>query len=163
MSVPRNGTSLTGHQYENFTESSCIRHLTTLPQHAAFNGLAERAVSTVKKRLMQQTEKGLGLKLCYFVINFQVDPFETSRVWRRCSNAQSGHASIPCNRARKNRLSQKACNEEAICVHEAGIQNRKTQPRHLKPLTVTPLTWDFLTGVDAGGTWITFLGEGFPP
>ncbi len=154
MIVPGNGTSLTGHQYKNFMESSCIRHLTTLPQHAAFNGLAERAVSTVKNRLMQ---------LCYFFVNFQVDPFETSRVWRRCSHPTSGHASIPCNRARKNRFSQKACNEEAICVHEAGIRNRKTQPRHLKPLTVMPLTWNFLTGVDAGGTWITFLGEGFPP
>ncbi len=51
--VPDNRTSFTGQELNNFTKSNDINHLTTVPYHAAFNGCADRAVQTVKKRTLR--------------------------------------------------------------------------------------------------------------
>ncbi len=80
MIVSDNGASFTGHEFKNFTEGDGITHLKTLPYHAASNGLAERAVQTVKTGLLKQPGKDLALKLCQFLLRYRSTPCETTGV-----------------------------------------------------------------------------------
>ncbi len=57
MIVSDNGPAFTSAELKEFVEKNGMRHLTTAPYHAASNGLAERAVQTVKRGLLKQTLK----------------------------------------------------------------------------------------------------------
>ena len=46
--VSDNGPCFTAHELEQFVKTNGVRHITTSPWHPASNGLAERAVQTVK-------------------------------------------------------------------------------------------------------------------
>ncbi len=80
MIASDNGASFTGQEFKNFTEGNGIRHLNTAPYHAASNGLAERAVETVKNGLLKQPGKDPALKLCQFLLTYRSTPCETTGV-----------------------------------------------------------------------------------
>ena len=50
-----NGTNFTSEEFEDFLRSNGIVHIKTAPYHPASNGLAERAVQSVKKGLAKQS------------------------------------------------------------------------------------------------------------
>ena len=54
--VTDNGTCCVSTEIEAFFKSNGIKHLTSAPYHPASNGLAKRAVQTVKKGLRKITE-----------------------------------------------------------------------------------------------------------
>ncbi len=51
--VSGNKTSITGQEFKNVSEGNGNRHLTTAPYHATSDGLAERAVQTMKNGLLK--------------------------------------------------------------------------------------------------------------
>ncbi len=69
MLVSDNGAAFTSTAFENFMIKTGNRHLTTAPYHAASNGLAERAVQTVKQGLLKQTQGDLMAKLSRFLLS----------------------------------------------------------------------------------------------
>ena len=46
--ISDNGPAFTSTEFDTFTESNGIKHLTSPPHHLASNGLAKRAVQTIK-------------------------------------------------------------------------------------------------------------------
>ncbi len=68
--VSDNGAAFTSEEFEDFMIKNGIRHLTTAPYHAASNGLAERAVQTVKQGLLQQSQADLMANLSRFLFNY---------------------------------------------------------------------------------------------
>ena len=51
MLVTDNASYFTSQEFQDFTKLNGIRHVTSAPYHPASNGLAERAVQTVKEFL----------------------------------------------------------------------------------------------------------------
>ncbi len=80
MLVSDNGAAFTSAEFEDFMTENGIRHLTMAPYHAASNGLAERAVHTVKQGLLKQTQGDLMAKLSRFPFNYRVTAQETTGV-----------------------------------------------------------------------------------
>ncbi|BHF71327.1 hypothetical protein SprV_0401438300 [Sparganum proliferum] len=74
MVVSDNGPAFTSAEFKDFMEKNGIRHLTTAPYHAASNGLAERAVQTIKHGLAKQTEADLATKLSRFLFSYRITP-----------------------------------------------------------------------------------------
>ena len=56
-----NGPSFTAHEFTEFLEANGIQHKLSAPYHPATNGLAERAVQTVKQGVKRQ-DKGKDLR-----------------------------------------------------------------------------------------------------
>ena len=56
MVVTDSGTCFTSKEFEFFLEADGIRHLTSVPQHPAANGLAECGVQIVKQGLKKVTQ-----------------------------------------------------------------------------------------------------------
>ncbi|BHF83536.1 hypothetical protein SprV_0902667900 [Sparganum proliferum] len=78
MVVSDNGPAFTSAEFKDFMEKNGIRHLTTAPYHAASNGLAERAVQTIKHGLAKQTEADLATKLSRFLFSYRITPNDST-------------------------------------------------------------------------------------
>ena len=61
--VTDNGFVFTSKEFNHFTDMNGIKHLTTAPYHPASNGLAERAVQTLKTGLKKMTVGNIEDKL----------------------------------------------------------------------------------------------------
>ncbi len=172
MIVSDNWTSFIGHEFKTFTEGNGIRHLTTASYHAASNGLAERAVQTVKNGLLKQPGKDLALKLCQFLLRCRSTTCETTGI---------SPAEVMFKRPIRTRFDLlRPSTAEQVLVKQQAMKERydgstwerkfapedkvytklgfeeEWQPLQLKTLTAKSLAWSFRTGEDAGGIWITF-------
>jgi transposase InsO family protein len=61
--VTDNGTGFTSEQFKSFLKENGAKHITLAPYHPASNGLAERAVQIVKKRLKKVTTGSMNTRL----------------------------------------------------------------------------------------------------
>ena len=76
--VTDNGPSFVSAEFEQFLKKNSIRHKTSPPYHPATNGLAERAVQTVKKGLKKMKSGTLQDKLSRFLFRYRNTPQSTT-------------------------------------------------------------------------------------
>ena len=76
--VTDNGPSFVSEEFEQFLSRNTIKHKTSPPYHPASNGLAERAVQTVKKGLKKMKEGTLQDKLSRFLFRYRNTPQSTT-------------------------------------------------------------------------------------
>ena len=78
MLVTDNASYFTSQEFQDFAKLNGIRHVTSAPYHPASNGLAERAVQTVKEFLKKPSSDSLQIKLSRFLLQYQITPHSTT-------------------------------------------------------------------------------------
>ncbi|KAL5517714.1 hypothetical protein EMCRGX_G003317 [Ephydatia muelleri] len=74
--VSDNGSAFTSAQFQTFVKLNGFRHVKSAPYHPASNGLAERAVQTVKEAL--KTTGDLETRLARFFFQYRLIPHSTT-------------------------------------------------------------------------------------
>ncbi|XP_033096399.1 uncharacterized protein K02A2.6-like [Anneissia japonica] len=78
--VSDNGPTYTSAQFKEFTVRNGIKHLFSAPFKPSSNGLAERAVQTVKHGLAKMAEGSPHTKLSRFLFKYRITPHSTTGV-----------------------------------------------------------------------------------
>lgn len=73
-----NGTPFVSSEFEQFLTNNGIKHIRSAPYHPSSNGLAERAVQTVKNGLRKQQNGTIQTKLDRFLFSYRVTPSEST-------------------------------------------------------------------------------------
>ena len=76
--VTDNGTPFTGVHFQQFMEANGVKHITSAPFHPSSNGLAERAVQSVKKGISKLSEGTLEVKLSKVLFRYRTTPHSTT-------------------------------------------------------------------------------------
>ncbi|XP_061883310.1 uncharacterized protein K02A2.6-like isoform X1 [Entelurus aequoreus] len=76
--VTDNGPTFTSELFSEFMQQNGIHHIRTAPFHPASNGLAERAVQTVKEGLKRMTGDSLSTQLSRFLFKYRLTPQTTT-------------------------------------------------------------------------------------
>ena len=78
--VTDNGPSFTSDEFRSFLSYNGITHVTSAPYHPSSNGLAERAVQTLKTGLKQTPGANIQEKLSRFLFTYCITPQTTTGV-----------------------------------------------------------------------------------
>ena len=76
--VSDNGPQFASSVFAEFCRSNGIRHTLVAPYHPASNGLAERAVRTIKQGLRKMTEGSLSDRIARFLFQYRNTPHSTT-------------------------------------------------------------------------------------
>ena len=76
--VTDNGTCFVSDEFEEFLKSNGIRHFTSAPHHPASNGLAERAVQTIKQGLRKEAGGDIHSRLAKILFAYWLAPQSTT-------------------------------------------------------------------------------------
>ena len=76
--VTDNGTCFVSSEFESFLRRNGIKHTTSAPYHPATNGLAERAVQTVKRGLKKVKTGTMNHRLAKVLLTYRVTPHSTT-------------------------------------------------------------------------------------
>ncbi|XP_061105010.1 uncharacterized protein K02A2.6-like [Conger conger] len=76
--VTDNGLTFTSELFSEFMQENGIHHARTAPFYPASNGLAERAVQTVKEGLKRMTGDSLSSRLSRFLFKYRLTPQSTT-------------------------------------------------------------------------------------
>lgn len=75
--VSDNGPAFTSEEFQYFVQANGFRHVRSAPYHPATNGLAERAVQTVKNAL-NKTTGDIETRLARFLFQYRLTPHSTT-------------------------------------------------------------------------------------
>ena len=78
--VSDNATNFTSEEFKIFLKKNGIKYLKTPPYHPASNGIAERAVQTLKSGIRKLKEGSLKTKVAYFLFTYRVTPQSSTGV-----------------------------------------------------------------------------------
>ena len=78
--VTDNGSSFTSEEFRAFMSENGITQITTSPYHPSSNGLAERAVQTVKHGLKATKGDSLQERLSKFLFTYRITPHTTTGI-----------------------------------------------------------------------------------
>ena len=78
MLVSDNGTNFTSEEFAEFLRSNGIILVKTAPYHSSSNGLAERAVQTVKAGITKTAGDCIHTKLLRFLLQYRITPQSTT-------------------------------------------------------------------------------------
>ena len=84
-----NGPQFTSAVFKEFMKTNGIHHATSAPYHPASNGLAERAVQTLKLGLKKQPSAPLQTRLDRFLLAYRTTPLES--IGKSPGEAMFGH------------------------------------------------------------------------
>ena len=76
--VSDNGSQFVSEEFAKFLSNNNIHHIQTAPKHPSSNGLAERAVQTVKKGVKKTAGDNLEMRLQKFLLMYRLTPQETT-------------------------------------------------------------------------------------
>ena len=76
--VNDNGTNFANQEFKEFMDENCIKHVFTPPYHPSSNGLAERAVQTLKKALRSNGKSNIELSISRFLLKYRITPHSTT-------------------------------------------------------------------------------------
>ncbi|XP_030845382.1 uncharacterized protein K02A2.6-like [Strongylocentrotus purpuratus] len=76
--VSDKGSSFTSLEFQDFMSQNGIKHVKSSPYHPATNGLAERAVQTVKSGLKKVTGGKLETRLAHFLLAYRTTEHSTT-------------------------------------------------------------------------------------
>ena len=118
-----NGPQFTSEVFKQFLRDNGVQHVTTAPYHPASNGLAERAVQTVKRNLAKQSAGTLQIKWDRFLFAYRTTPTE-------CTGKSP--AELMFGRTLRTRLSllYPSAKQKVIASQQKMAQKRK-QPEQL--------------------------------
>ena len=148
--VSDNGTAFTSEEFTEFVRSNGIKHLTSAPYHPASNGLAERAVQTLKNALKKEPG-GISLEtqISRFLFSYCITPHSTTGVApsellmgrRLRSRLDLLHPDI-AERVRKRQLVQKDshdqhCQQRDLSIGEIVWVRNHTTGRPWLPGTIS--------------------------
>ncbi len=77
--VTDNGPCFVSEEFETFLVKNGVKHMASAPYHPATNGLAERAVQTVKHGL-KETQGSLATRLAKVLMTYRTTPQNTTGV-----------------------------------------------------------------------------------
>jgi len=75
-----NGPSFKSDEFRSFLSNNGITHVTSAPYHPSTNGLAERAVQTLKRGLKRTPGATVQEKLSRFLLSYRITPQSTTGV-----------------------------------------------------------------------------------
>ena len=78
--VTDNGSCFTSTEFRNFTTANSIKHIFMAPYLASSNGLAERAVQSLKQSMRKQMGGTVQMKVSRFLFQYRTTPHSTTRV-----------------------------------------------------------------------------------
>ncbi|UYV74967.1 K02A2.6-like [Cordylochernes scorpioides] len=87
--VSDNGTGFTSEEFRQFMTRNGIRHLRTAPFHPSFNGLAERAVQTIKTGLKKVQQGSISQPLAEILLGYRRTPIAS--IGKSPSEMMFGH------------------------------------------------------------------------
>ena len=76
--VSDNGTQFVSEEFSQFLMSNNVEHVQTAPKHPASNGLAERAVQTIKNAVKKLSNGNLEMKLQKVLMRYRITPQATT-------------------------------------------------------------------------------------
>ena len=75
-----NGPCFSSREFHDFLKNNCVTHIRSAPHHPSSNGMAERAVQTVKQGVKKMTTGTLRDKLARFLFQYRITPQTTTGV-----------------------------------------------------------------------------------
>ena len=127
--VSDNGTAFTSGEFATFTRSNGIKHLTSAPYHPASNGLAERAVQTLKNALKKNSSgESLTTQINRFLFQYRLTPYSTTGIapaelllGRRPRSQLDLLFPDIANRVRRRQLEQKVDHDRRSRERQLGV------------------------------------------
>ena len=78
--MTNNGPCFSSREFHDFLKNNCVTHIRSAPYHPSSNGMAERAVQTVKQGVKKMTTGTLRDKLARFLFQYRITPQTTTGV-----------------------------------------------------------------------------------